>query len=78
MGSSTNGTIRKHETWVPSVQRISDAVIIILAHLFARWLYAESWNEQVITVTVIGLLVYGFVAEIGGLYRPWRMETILR
>jgi len=78
MGSSTNGTIRKHETWVPSVQRISDAVIIILAHLFARWLYAESWNEQVMTVTVIGLLVYGFVAEIGGLYRPWRMETILR
>ena len=78
MGALTNGTIRKHEAWVPSVQRISDAVIIILAHLFARWLYAESWNEQVMTVTVIGLLVYGFVAEIGGLYRPWRTETILR
>ncbi|HEX7498728.1 MAG TPA: hypothetical protein VF524_00330, partial [Polyangia bacterium] len=60
------------------MQRFADAVIIVFAHLIARWMYGESWNEQVMTITVLGLLVYGFAAEAGGLYRPWRTETILR
>jgi len=60
------------------MQRFADAVIIIFAHLIARWMYGESWNEQVMTITVLGLLVYGFAAEASGLYRPWRTETILR
>jgi len=78
MGSSTTGHLRKHETWVSSLQRLADAVVIVSAHLLARWFYGESWNERVMTVTVLGLLAYGFAAEAGGLYRPWRMETITR
>jgi putative colanic acid biosynthesis UDP-glucose lipid carrier transferase len=60
------------------LQRFADAVMIVVAHLVARWIRGESWNDQVLTVTVLGLLVYGFAAEVGGLYRPYRMETILR
>ena len=30
------------------------------------------------TVTVLGLLAYGFAAEVTGLYRPYRMETVSR
>jgi putative colanic acid biosynthesis UDP-glucose lipid carrier transferase len=78
MRSSTSGTLRKHESWVSSLQRLADVLIIVFAHLVARWIYGESWNEQVMTITVLGLLAYGFVAEVGGLYRPWRMEGILR
>ena len=78
MGSSTSGTLRRHETWVSTIQRLADVVVIVIAHLLARWFYGESWNEQVMTITVLGLLAYGFAAEAGGLYRPWRMESITR
>jgi putative colanic acid biosynthesis UDP-glucose lipid carrier transferase len=78
MKSSTSGSLRKHDSWVSSSQRLADALVIIVSHLIARWLYNESWNGQVMTVTVLGLLVYGFVAEVCGLYRPYRVETIVR
>jgi putative colanic acid biosynthesis UDP-glucose lipid carrier transferase len=55
-----------------------DAAIVILAQILAHSVYGEAWREQTMTITVIGLLVYGFAAEVSGLYRPWRMETILR
>ena len=78
MSASTSGTLRKPETWVASLQRLADAIVIVLAQLVARWLYRESWNEQVMTITVLGLLVYGFAAEASGLYRAYRTESILR
>ncbi len=77
MGSSS-GTLRRHEAWVSSLQRLVDAATVILAQLLAHSVYGEAWREQTMTITVIGLLVYGFAAEVSGLYRPWRMETILR
>jgi len=77
MGSSS-GTLRRHEAWVSSLQRLVDAAIVILAQILAHSVYGEAWREQTMTITVIGLLVYGFAAEVSGLYRPWRMETILR
>jgi putative colanic acid biosysnthesis UDP-glucose lipid carrier transferase len=63
---------------VSSLQRLSDATMILSAQLLARWLYGEPWGEQTVTVTVIGLLVFGFAAEVTGLYRPYRMESIRR
>jgi putative colanic acid biosysnthesis UDP-glucose lipid carrier transferase len=51
---------------------------VILAHVIARWVYKEQWTERAMRITVIGLLVYGFMAELSGLYRPRRMETILK
>jgi putative colanic acid biosynthesis UDP-glucose lipid carrier transferase len=55
-----------------------DAATVILAQMLAHLAYGEAWRDQTMTITVIGLLVYGFAAEVSGLYRPWRMETILR
>ena len=78
MGSPANGTLRKDETWFGSLQRLADAVIIVLAQLVAWSIRAESWNEHAFAATVLGLLVYGFATEAGGLHRPYRMETILR
>jgi putative colanic acid biosynthesis UDP-glucose lipid carrier transferase len=77
MGSAS-GTLRRHEAWVSSLQRLVDAATIIFAQVLAHLAYSEAWREQTMTITVIGLLVYGFSAEVSGLYRPWRMETILR
>jgi putative colanic acid biosynthesis UDP-glucose lipid carrier transferase len=60
------------------LQRLADATVVIAAQILARWLYKEPWGEQTMTVTVLGLLAFGFAAEVSGLYRPYRMETIVR
>jgi putative colanic acid biosysnthesis UDP-glucose lipid carrier transferase len=78
MGSSTNGALRKHEAWVASLQRLVDAAVIIFAQVLAREIHGEALQERATTVTVIGLLAFGFAAEVSGLYRPWRVETIWR
>ena len=78
MGTSSGGTLRRHEAWVSSLQRLADVAVIVLAQMLARRMYHEAWGEQAMTVTVLGLLVYGFAAEVGGLYRPYRMETVVR
>lgn len=78
MGPSNNGSLRRHEAWVSSLQRLSDATIVLGTHFLARWLYGEPWQEQTLTITVLGLLVFGFAAELTGLYRPYRMESIRR
>ncbi len=78
MGTSTGGTLRRHEAWVSSLQRLADVAVIVLAQMLARRMYQEAWGEQTMTVTVLGLLAYGFAAEVSGLYHPYRMETIVR
>jgi putative colanic acid biosynthesis UDP-glucose lipid carrier transferase len=59
-------------------QGFADAVMIILAQVLARWLHREPWSEQILTVTAIGLLVFGFAAEVSGLYANSRTETVVR
>ena len=78
MGSSTTGTLRRHEAWVSTLQRLADVVVVVLAQILARWMYHEPWGDQALTVTVLGLLAFGFAAEASGLYRPYRMETVVR
>jgi putative colanic acid biosysnthesis UDP-glucose lipid carrier transferase len=75
---STKGVLRRHEAWVNTFQRLVDGGAIVLAQIFAHLLYQESWGEETLTTTAIGLLVYGFSAELAGVFRPWRLETILR
>jgi putative colanic acid biosynthesis UDP-glucose lipid carrier transferase len=60
------------------LQRLADAAVVILAQILALRLHNEPLGDQTMTITVLGLLVFGFAAEVGGLYRPYRMETIAR
>jgi putative colanic acid biosynthesis UDP-glucose lipid carrier transferase len=57
---------------------LADGVVVMLAQIIAHLVYLEAWQEQTMTITFIGLLVFGFSAEANGLYRPWRMQNILR
>jgi putative colanic acid biosynthesis UDP-glucose lipid carrier transferase len=75
---TTNGPLRRLESWVCALQRIVDVLIIIGAQALAHALYPEPWSDQTTTITVIALLVFGFASEMGGLYRPWRTGTILQ
>jgi putative colanic acid biosynthesis UDP-glucose lipid carrier transferase len=72
------GSLQRHATGVGSIQRLADGAMIILAQILAHAVYLEPWRAQTMTVTVVGLLVYSLSAEANGLYRPWRMESMLR
>ena len=76
--SPTNGPLRRLESWVCTLQRVVDALIIIGAQALALALYPEAWSERTTTITVIALMVFGIAAEVEGLYRPWRTGTIVR
>jgi putative colanic acid biosynthesis UDP-glucose lipid carrier transferase len=75
---TTNGPLRRLESWVCALQRIVDVLIIIGAQALAHALYPEPWTDQTTTITVIALLVFGLASEMQGLYRPWRTGTILQ
>jgi putative colanic acid biosynthesis UDP-glucose lipid carrier transferase len=76
--TETNGPLHRLESWVCALQRLVDVLLIIGAQILAHAVYPEPWSEQTTTITVIALLVFGFSAELSGLYRPWRTGTILR
>ncbi len=76
--TETNGPLRRLESWVCTLQRLVDLLIIVGAQALAHAVYSAPWKERTTTITVIALLVFGFAAELSGLYRPWRTGTILR
>ena len=76
--TETNGPLRRLESWVCTLQRLVDLLIIVGAQALAHAVYPEPWSERTTTITATALLVFGFAAELSGLYRPWRTGTILR
>jgi putative colanic acid biosynthesis UDP-glucose lipid carrier transferase len=76
--AASYGLLRRLDAWTIALQRLVDIVTIIVAQALAHAVYHEPWRVQTTTITVIGLLVFGLAAEMGGLYRSRRTETILR
>ena len=76
--ATTNGPLHRLESWVCVLQRIVDVAVIIGAQVLVHAVYVEPWTDQTTTITVIAMLVFGIAAEVGGLYRPWRMGTVLQ
>ncbi len=72
------GLLRSNEHAVGAVQRLADAGLIVLTHYLATVLYPDAWRPSTTLATAIGLLAFGFAAELGGLYRPWRTERMSR
>jgi putative colanic acid biosynthesis UDP-glucose lipid carrier transferase len=72
------GRLRRHEQLVGAFQRLTDAVLIVIAHAIACVVYLEPWRLSMSIASMLGVLLFGFAAEFGGLYRPWRTETIGR
>lgn len=76
--TATNGPLHRLESWLCVLQRLVDGIVIVGAQVLAHVLYRERWTEQTTTVTLVALLVFGLAAEVGGLYRPWRTETVFK
>jgi putative colanic acid biosynthesis UDP-glucose lipid carrier transferase len=74
--TNDKGFLRGHDEAFGAIQRVADSGLIVLAHLFAVWAYADKWRPAMTTATVAAIMVYGFVAGVNGLYRPRRSERL--
>lgn len=70
------GVLRGHEDAVGAFQRVTDSVIIIVTHWAACRLYGESWRPAMTSATAIALVMFFFISEFRGLYKPWRAERL--
>src|SRR4051794_12806257 len=73
---AAGGLFRGNDEVFGAIQRVVDSGLIVLAHLLATWAYDDVWRPAMTTATVIALVMYGFFAELNGLYRPRRSERL--
>ena len=72
------GPLKKHEELVDATQRLADASVIAIAQLLAVWMYRDAWRASTTTATALGIVTFMLAGEFGGLYRPWRTESLAR
>lgn len=78
MKRGRGGVLRGHEDAAGAFQRIIDVVIIAGAHAAACSLYGEAWRPSLTTATAVALVLFGFVSESRGLYKPYRNERLVK
>jgi len=71
------GLLRDYESIVHAAQRVIDILWIVVAHLVACSAYAQFWRREMSNATVAAIVVFSVVAEVFGLYRPWRSERLM-
>jgi putative colanic acid biosynthesis UDP-glucose lipid carrier transferase len=54
-----------------------DLLLIALAHGIASWAYANPWQRDMSSVTVLAIAVFSVFAQLCGLYRPWRSARLV-
>jgi putative colanic acid biosynthesis UDP-glucose lipid carrier transferase len=72
------GPLRKHEHLVGASQRVVDAAVIVFSQLLAIRIYGDTWRPGTTSSTILGILIFMLAGEFGGLYRPWRTESLAR
>jgi putative colanic acid biosysnthesis UDP-glucose lipid carrier transferase len=72
------GPLRKHEHLVGASQRLVDAGVIAASQALAIRIYGDTWRPGTTSATVLGILIFMLAGEFGGLYRPWRTESLAR
>ena len=59
------------------IQRLLDALLICLAMVLAMWLRGVSMDRDYLVVVTLAALFFLLFAEMKGLYRSWRTESLL-
>ena len=68
----------RSEQWLIPLSKAIDTVFIIAVLVATVTLYRPAWDPKYTMAGLIAALVFFFVAEVAGLYRPWRGETFKR
>lgn len=73
---SSSGLLKQHSSSLEVIQRSLDALVIVLALLFAARLRDVVLNAEYAALLLLAVLIYVFLAAIKGVYRSWRMESL--
>lgn len=72
--TSKQGLIRPYESGVTLIQRLLDSFWIVAANVLANLMYGDRWDSNDTLATAVAVILFGFAAEAGHLYRGWRAE----
>ena len=76
---ASSGLIRPHGSTVTLAQRVVDALLIGGVHWLAYALYPQAhWQIEQTLATVTAILGFYVVAEMAGLYVPWRGAPLIQ
>lgn len=70
--SKKGGFLRSYESTIGVLQRLADACWIVLGQYIACQIYPQSWNTMNTMAAAFAVIVFHLIAEVNGLYRPWR------
>ncbi|HMJ14193.1 MAG TPA: hypothetical protein VK524_22410, partial [Polyangiaceae bacterium] len=70
--SKKRGLLRSYESTIGVVQRLADAGWIVLGQYIACVAYPSDWSTINTLAAAIAVIVFHLIAEVNGLYRPWR------
>lgn len=76
--SAISRGISFHESLFYSLHRLADAAVIGGVVLLAMGQTADAGMQKALAISAATILVFHFVAEIGGLYRSWRGSRLRR
>ena len=70
------GVAREHAEVADVLQRVADAVWIVVAYVVTTAAYRLPWQRSFSHATALAVIVFAIAAEICHLYRPWRSERL--
>lgn len=77
-GKIRDGFLRSYASVVTVGQRITDAVLIVLALYLMVVAYEQTWRDLDTITACAAVIVFHFIAELNGLYRSWRGTPVFR
>ena len=64
--------------WLAVLAKLMDAALILGVLLGAVGVYSSTWDLKYTVAPLLAALAFLVVAELSGLYRPWRGATLKR
>ena len=74
---SSAGMLRSYSSALTMLQRVLDVLIIAFGMMFAAWIRDIPLNSGYMVLASLATLLFLLFAEIKGMYRSWRTDSLL-
>ncbi len=74
---NTSGYLKQNSSRVELLQRLSDMAVISLSMLGALALRDIEVSAQYLLLTAVSVFIFELLSAVKGIYRSWRMETLM-
>jgi len=71
------GLIRSYHSWLASVFRLLDLIVVAASLFIATWLWNVSWTSYYTVAVILAMLLTILVMHAAGLHRSWRGSQII-